>query len=389
MFPECAAGLYMMMKLKFHDAEIPYIKQQSAIEKQLEHEHKAHKQELKEMFEKSKMPESGYMLRSEYEARSMSKDKMRVDINEAQTPTDEGMKYVPVPKYKLVKYNSNSGFTELQIPRRLNFDREITGQGIIASNFEFMVYPAIRYYASADCTTTDLYIIPLDNTLSELERVKRANIIRRGTSPILSTDKDINTPYVFRTLTPVDFTPDNKKLLIKEKVGYRFDGIWKTDIWVYDFETKSAVKLPEIREAIVHYWANAKGINLDEKRWDIYPMGFDENDKNRIVVCAYAFTGKTPVFLGSWSIDTNGDYSNLQYLTGNKFPISIVGYKLVYDGNETREFVESDVKLEEKRVKAEKKSSKKAEKERLKQLEKEYRKQIYELDKEYLEKTKD
>ena len=46
MLSECAAGLYMMLKLKLHDAEIPLVKQQSAYEKQLEHEHKAKKKEL-------------------------------------------------------------------------------------------------------------------------------------------------------------------------------------------------------------------------------------------------------------------------------------------------------------------------------------------------------
>lgn len=384
MFPECAAGLYMMMKVKFHDAEIPYVKQQTAQEKQLEYQYKADKKEQKAEYEKSRLPESGYMLRSEYEERSKSIDKNKVEIKPAQTPTEAGMKYVPVPKYKLVKYNSSPGFTELEIPRRLNFDREVTGQGIVASNFKFMVYPAIHYYASADCTTTDLYVIPLDEKLTELERVKRANIIRRETNPILSTDKDVDTPYIFRSLTPVDFTTDNKKLLIKEKTGYRFDGIWKTDIWVYDFDTKKATKLPEIRDAIIHYWANAKGVNLDERRWDIYPMGFEEGDNNRIVVCAYAYTGKNPVFLGSWSIDAQGNSSSLKALDGSKMSISIVGYKLEYDGNETREFVEEEVKAAEEKDKAAKKDAKKAEKERLKKLEQEYKKKTYENDEKYL-----
>ena len=57
-----------------------------------------------------------------------------------------------------------------------------------------------------------------------------------------STDKDINTKYIFRTLTPVDFSSDNKKLVVKEKIGYRHDGIWKTDLWVYNFETEEAIK---------------------------------------------------------------------------------------------------------------------------------------------------
>lgn len=389
MLPETAAGLYMMMKLKMQNVEIPVLREKPAIEKQYEYQHKADRRELKEEYEKAKMPESGFMLRSEYEERSLSKDKNTVDIEPAQIPSEAGMKYVPIRKYKLVKYNEVPGFTELQIPRRLNFDREVAGQGIVSSDFTFMVYPALHYYASADCTTTDLYLIPLDTSLSKIERVKQANVIRRGTEPILSTDKDIETPYIFRTLTPIDFTQDNKKLLIKEKIGYRFDGIWKTDLWVYDFEEKKATKLPEIRQAIVHYWANAKGANLDEKRWDIYPMGFDENNKNRVIVCAYAYTGKTPVFLGTWSIDIKGDYTNLKALTGNSLPIALVGYKLEHDGVQSREFVEEEEKAKEKADKKAKKQEKKLQKINERQIEDQCKLKMQQKEMEFLFKQQE
>lgn len=389
MLPETAAGLYMMMKLKMQNVEIPVLREKPAIEKQYEYQHKADQREIKEEYEKAKMPESGFMLRSEYEERSLSKDKNTVDIEPAQIPSEAGMKYVPIRKYKLVKYNEVPGFTELQIPRRLNFDREVAGQGIVSSDFTFMVYPTLHYYASADCTTTDLYLIPLDTSLSKIERVKQANVIRRGTEPILSTDKDIETPYIFRTLTPIDFTQDNKKLLIKEKIGYRFDGIWKTDLWVYDFEEKKATKLPEIRQAIVHYWANAKGANLDEKRWDIYPMGFDENNKNRVIVCAYAYTGKTPVFLGTWSIDIKGDYTNLKALTGNSLPIALVGYKLEYDGVQSREFVEEEEKAKEKADKKAKKQEKKLQKMNERQIEDQCKLKMQQKEMEFLFKQQE
>ena len=386
MFSETAAGLYMMLKTKFQNTEIPYLREKPPIAKEYEYQHKADKKELKEEYEKSKMPESGFMLRSEYEERSLSKDKNTVEIEPAKVPEEYGMKYVPVPKYKLVKYNLTPGFTELQIPRRLNFDREFNGQGIVSSDFTFMVYPSIHYYASADCTSTDLYIIPLDTSLSKLERVKQAHIIRREGQPILSTSKDIDTPYIFRTLTPVDFTVDNTKLLIKEKTGYRFDGIWKTDLWIYDFENKKATALPEVREAISNYWAQAKGANLDETRWDIYPMGFDENNQDRIIVCAYAFTGKAPVFLGTWSIDTKGDFSKLQALNGSSLPISIVGYRLEYDGNQSREFTEAEAERLDKQEKEQKKQEKKLKKEEEKIIEQQYKLKLYQKEMEFLYK---
>lgn len=344
---------------------------------------KIDKQEIKEDYEKSQLPESGFMLRSEYEERSKSVDKNKVEVPPVHVPTDAGMKYVPVPKYKIVKYNSVPGHTELKIPRRLNFDREVTGQGIIASDFTFMVYPALRYYAAADCTTADLYVIKLDTKLSEMERVKRANIIRRDTLPILSTDKDIRTPYIFRTLTPVDFTTDNKKLLIKEKTGYRFDGIWKTDIWVYDFDAKKATKLPEIRGAIANYWENAKGVDLDETRWDIYPMGFAEGDNNTVIVSGYAYTGAMPKFLGVWSIDVTGESTKLLALDETEVPVSLVGLRMEYDSVQSREFVEEEIKAAEEKDKAKKKAEKKDREAELKALKKDYKQKIKDKEAEY------
>ena len=93
MFPE-AAAIYMMMKVKFENLEIPYIKQKTQIEREYKYQHEADKRELKEDYEKSKLPESGFMLRSEYEERSLSKDKNTVEIGEAQSPKDSGMKYL-------------------------------------------------------------------------------------------------------------------------------------------------------------------------------------------------------------------------------------------------------------------------------------------------------
>ena len=41
-------------------------------------------------------------------------------------------------------------------------------------------------------------------------------------------------------------------------------------------------------------------------------MGFDANNDNRVVVCAYAYTGDVPKFLGTWSIDVEGEDAKLE-----------------------------------------------------------------------------
>ena len=101
----------------------------------------------------------------------------------------------------------------------------------------------------------------------------KANIVQKEDEPLISTSKSLEDKFVFRTLTPIDFSSDNKKLVVKEKIGYRHDGIWKTDLWIYDFEKKEALKIPQIREAIINYWAETGGVDFEENRWDIYPMG--------------------------------------------------------------------------------------------------------------------
>ena len=180
--------------------------------------------------------------------------------------------------------------------------------------------------------------------MTDTERVKRANVVEKEDEPLISTSKDIDTKFVFRTLTPIDFSADNKKLVVKEKIGYRHDGIWKTDLWVYDFETKTATKIPQIREAIIDYWAQVGGLDFEENRWDIYPMGFDANDDNRVILSAYAYTGEIPKFLGTWSIDVEGNNSKLEDLQGASVPVSMVGYKLAEDSLKDMSEIEFEAK---------------------------------------------
>jgi len=191
---------------------------------------------------------------------------------------------------------------------------------------------------------------------------------------LISTEKDITTPYVFRTLTPVDFSEDNTKLIVKEKTGYTYDGIWQTDLWVYDFNANKAKKIVEIRDAIINYWQLVGGVDFENRRWDIYPLGFDANDQNRVIVSAYAYTGDVPKFLGTWSIDVDGERAELKSLRGTNVPISMVGFKLVKDSI----VPEDEVQFEAKRTKKVEKNREKTRKKTLKQIKKE-RKEQYKI----------
>jgi hypothetical protein len=377
------AGIIMAAKVHFAQIKYPFVKSKDRIVAEQIYQNKVNKLEATEKYERSKLPESGYMTVEEYESLSRAKSKKQIseEVKGGEVPKDSNMIYVPQRNFKLVKYNEPVGSPELSLPRKLNFDRQISSQGIISGDKTMMVYPTVYYYAQSDCTSCDLFLIKLDPKLTDTEKVINANIINKELEPLISTDKDIDTKFIFRTLTPIDFSVDNKKLIVKEKVGHRFDGIWKTDLWVYNFETKKAKKIPQIRDAIINYWAETGGVDFDENRWDIYPMGFDANNDDRVILCAYAYTGEVPKFLGTWSIDIEGEHSKLEDLSGSSFPVSIIGYKLSedYTVKEASE-IEFEAKQAKEKEKKEEKKSKKLEKFNKEIKELEYERQIRQMD---------
>ena len=379
---ETLAGMVMATKVHFSQMKYPFVKKRDRVVAETLYQNEVNKLEEEEKYEKSKLPESGYMTVEEYESKSRAKSKKQIaeEVKGGEIPKDSNMVYVPQRSFKLVKYNDPIGSPELNLPRKLNFDRQINAQGIISGDRTMMVYPAVYYYAQSDCTSCDLFLIKLDPTLTDTQKAIYANVVQRVEKPLISTEKNIETKFIFRTLTPIDFSSDNKKLLVKEKTGHRHDGIWKTDLWIYNFETETALKIPQIREAIINYWAEAGGVDFEENRWDIYPMGFDANDDNRIILCAYAYTGEVPKFLGTWSIDVEGNNSKLEDLEGSDFPVSVIGYRLAEDSIKDASEIEFEAKQAKEKEKAEEKQTKEASKfdKEIKELE--YERKIRQMD---------
>ena len=355
------AGMYMAAKVHLSQTKANFTRNHDKQVSEMLYRNEVNKFDETEKYEKSTLPESGYMTVEEYETKSRPLTKKEISatiLDKADMPKDKNYIYVPQHKFKLVKYNDPAGSPELSLPRKLQFDRQINAQGIVSGDYTKLVYPAVYYYAEGDCVSCDLFLIKLDPMLSNLERVQRANVLNKEPNPLLSTGKDINTKFVFRTLTPIDFSTDNSKLLIKEKIGYKHDGIWKTDLWVYDFDSGKAKNLSVLREAISYYWYNNEKIELNDLRWDIYPMGFDANNNDRVIVCAYAYTGDAPKFLGTWSIDINNEGSKLESLSGASMPVAAVGYKL----SEEKEVIPmSELEFDAKQAQAEEKAKAKQE----------------------------
>lgn len=359
--------------------------------KEAKYIHNVQKQEEKKKYEKKVMDRnpSGYMTIEEYELLSAPKDRMTMEVEVPKIPTPADMVYVPQPSYQIAKYNNPPGSPEITIGSSLYKRRQQNAQGIVSPDFKKLVYPSIYYYPNSASTACDLFVINLEEAKSNKDKILTANVLHRVSEPILSTEKSNNNLYTFRTLTPVDFSADGTKLLVKEKIGNSKDGIWKTTPIVYDFVNNVSYNLIEVRGAIVYYWERYKNLDLDDKRWDVYPLGFDAENPDWVIVNAVAYTGNTPVNLGTWKVTYTGEQSRLVTFDNSAVNVSMNGYKLVKSGIEPPAVSEKEAANLKKIEKEKAKNKKKQDKQELKELEKSYKAKIKEMNAEFKESQKD
>jgi hypothetical protein len=288
----------------------------------------------------------------------------------------------------MVRYNNPPGSPEISLKNSFYANRQQNEQGIVSPDLKFMVYPSIYYYPPSDSISCDLFVLPLDESQGNLNRIMAANVADKNPDPILSTDKSLDNSGTFRTLTPIDFSEDSTKLLAKEKTGNTHDGIWRTVPVVYDFEQQQSYRLVEVRDAIIHYWKNNRGMNLDDKRWDIYPLGFVDE---RVIVDAYAYTGRKPVHLGIWSIDTQGVQSRLETFEQKDIEIPMHGIKIVKDGvmPAPAKNVRASADYEQWKIdRHDRKQKKEDDKAQIKALKEEYKALTKQMDKDFKEHEK-
>lgn len=368
------------------DVSVPWSSSSgNSTEEQAKYLNKVKKEDLKEEYGRKKLEihQNPFMTVEEYEMLSAPKDKAleEIPIPKPEKPSD--MKYVPVYDYELVRYNNPPGSPEISLTGDFKKRRQQNAQGIVSPDYSILVYPSIYYYYKENVVACDLFVIPLEQKGNALTRIKKANVMHREPEPILSTGKVTEEYGIYRTLTPVDFNLDGTKLLVKEKIGSSSDGIWQTNAIVYDFSTHTSYKLNEIRDAIVYYWQEYKYLNLNDVRWDIYPLGFEVQNPDRIVVSAFAYTGAVPVFLGNWSIDSKGERALLLSLDPkNKVQISMNGVKMIRSGVVAPYILEKEEKHQKYVEKQEEKAREKEEKAKIKALEDEYKQKVKELDNE-------
>jgi hypothetical protein len=233
---------------------------------------------------------------------------------------------LPSPQYYFIPCNTLKGEQELDF-FGINKLRQVNTQGVISPDKTKMAYTEVYYYPQAKQTSSRLFLITLDTSKFDTDRVLTASIDNKNPSPLIESGMDIKN-YIFSTLTVIDWSADSSKLLVKEKTGKNKGGIWGTNIWVYDFTQNKAINLDAIRKAIVYYWKNERGIFLEDFRWDVVPAGWDAYNPDRVIVYAYGYNYNAKKFLGTWSIDCNNERSVLLSPDSKDFDISNNGWVL-------------------------------------------------------------
>lgn len=257
---------------------------------------------------------------------NISKDVKRSDFKIPEPVYEKDSKIIdlPDPHIRISKYNLPPGSKEINLTG-LYAKRKADSIGVLSPDYSKMVYSTAFYYPTENQVTSEMYLLKVDKSLSVQEKIKTANEIFKEKTPIISTGLDDLQTKAFKTLVLVDWSKDGKKIAVKEKVGSTLAGIWKTNLLVYDFDKEQTKELNEIREAIRYWWKTNENLDLIDYMWDIYPVGWDAVNPDRIIVYAYAYTKSNPKFLGTWSIDSKGERSELMSLKSTDFAISTNG----------------------------------------------------------------
>lgn len=243
---------------------------------------------------------------------------------------DDKLVDLPDPTISLVKYNNPPGKIDINL-NSLKKKRKINSIGVVSPNLDRLVYTSVYYYPSTQTAGSELYLLYLDKSKTVQSRIEEAHV-NHGQKSLLRTEMDSLDLDIQKTLTIVDWSKDGKRLAIKEKISYTPEGLWKTNLLVYDFDTGKIKELSEIRSAIQYYWRSNHDLRLQDYRWDIYPIGWDAKHPERIIVFAYAATGERPKYLGAWSIDYKGNRAMLLSPVSTSFEISQNGVCLKTEG---------------------------------------------------------
>lgn len=246
-----------------------------------------------------------------------------------EAPQDKDFKPKLAPQKRFVKYNMPPGTQEADFTK-IKREKDIKSAGVIDSHFKYLAYAQYYYSPAYDQISSELYVQELGRGATRIRKVLNTTTLNAHRSPLISVGMEQLQNHMFQTLTIVDFSPDSKKLLVKEKVGSSTKGIFRNYVWVcfLDGENSGAIKFGNLNEEIKRRYKEKTGLALDNYRWDIKPLGFYNEDSDIVIVEAFVWdNNQKQIFLGVWGINCLN--STLKLISEQPTPLNISASGLV------------------------------------------------------------
>ncbi|MBQ4646284.1 MAG: hypothetical protein IJB79_02935 [Candidatus Gastranaerophilales bacterium] len=229
------------------------------------------------------------------------------EIKEEKQEIDSKKFHVPELKYTFEAYNYPHGKRELNLEElRKNI---FYMPYLVADNgCRYVAYPYYYYSPDSNQISSNFYVEKLDTSKTKTKRILDYRHKQKERIPVIEAGTKEIYPNLFNGLTLVDWSADSKKLLIKEKIGSTFGGIYKTYLYIHflesDIRSGYTIKLDDFDEAIKNYFLDWENRQIIKYRYDIEPLGFSSKDDNVIFALCYVYDKDgNKIFLGTWAYD--------------------------------------------------------------------------------------
>lgn len=261
---------------------------------------------FKNPIKKKPKPEKIRMVETEEEYKVQSQN-VPVEQRQAETykePQTTKDYYYPKAKYRFERYNHPAGSKEADLSG-IEHEPVIYSKLVADSECHYAAFSEYYYTPDINQISSNFYVTKLDTTKVKVKRFTEYNPLDGKKKLVLESGTKERYKNLFNSLTLVDWNKSANKLVVKEKIGSVYGGIYKTKIYVYymeeDFDKGYMVRLSDLDGAIKHYLSYVENINLDKYIYELSPLGFSADNDSLLVLNCYLYDKNNKrIFMGVW-----------------------------------------------------------------------------------------
>lgn len=265
------------------------------------------------------------------QAKDIKNSERKIEIPQREKDKlDEKLINLPKVKYEIEKFNDLPGSYEIDLSD-LKTEKQIKSKALVSPDFTQLVYSNVYFYPSSNQASSELFRIKLDQSiLNKTERILKA--ISPNSVLIASVGINACENGILHSLTPVDFNKNSTKVLFKEKISSFTDGLWRTNLYVYDFEKNEITNLDLLHEAMSYICKKNFSISLEKHKYNIMPVGWSSKNPNCIIAYGliYKKGNASPFYIGAFLIDDEG--TKVRFLQNANQEVDLNGFTLKEKG---------------------------------------------------------